>query len=170
MSAGSDAFIRRLCGSGGGGDRFGPERAPADTASVTGSEALAWAVANKVPLAATHRLTGINTARINLRLPPFSIIKAQTAKPPTPARSVPMPQPVANPHAIQRTSSGLRDVLFAEMEALRAGKADPLRAVALAKLANVIVNSVRMEIDFMNSQPDRGSPGGMPEPLLLVRT
>ena len=49
---------------------------------------------------------------------------------------------------VVRTSSGLRGVLFDELDALRAGDSNPQRAQAVAKLACQIINSVKMEIEF----------------------
>ena len=54
----------------------------------------------------------------------------------------------ATPPNISRTSAGLRDALFDEMDALRKGESNPRRAQAIAKLACQIVNSVKMEIEF----------------------
>jgi hypothetical protein len=48
----------------------------------------------------------------------------------------------------KRTSGGLRDVLFDEIDALRAGKSNPARARALAMLANTALKSVEIEIEF----------------------
>lgn len=54
-------------------------------------------------------------------------------------------RPVAAP--VQRTSQGLRDVLFDEITSLRGPDADPRRAMAVASLAKQIVNTVRVELD-----------------------
>lgn len=48
---------------------------------------------------------------------------------------------------IARTSAGLRDAIFDEIDALRGGTSNPTRANALAKLATGIVETVRMEIE-----------------------
>jgi hypothetical protein len=61
---------------------------------------------------------------------------------------------------IVRTSLGLRDMLFDELDALREGKTNPQRASAVAKLAVQIINSVRIEIDHQRhvlSVMDAGS-------------
>lgn len=47
-----------------------------------------------------------------------------------------------------RSSSGLRDVLFDEIDSLRNGESNPARATALAKLSVQIINSVTMEIQY----------------------
>ena len=48
-----------------------------------------------------------------------------------------------------RTSQGLRDILFNEIEALQSGSGDPRRALAVSQLAGQIVNTVRVELDLM---------------------
>lgn len=48
---------------------------------------------------------------------------------------------------IQRTSAGLRDAIFDEIDAVRNGTSNPTRANAIAKLATGIVETVRMEIE-----------------------
>ena len=47
-----------------------------------------------------------------------------------------------------RTSAGLRNVLFSELEELRAGTGDPTRALAVARLAQQIVSVARTEMEF----------------------
>lgn len=47
-----------------------------------------------------------------------------------------------------RTSAGLRDILFDELDALKSGESNPQRAQAIAKLACQVINSVKMEIEF----------------------
>ncbi len=48
---------------------------------------------------------------------------------------------------IERTSSGLRDALFDELDALRAGVSNPAKANATAKLANGVIDTVKMELE-----------------------
>lgn len=48
---------------------------------------------------------------------------------------------------ISRTSAGLRDAIFDEIDAIRNGASNPTRANAVAKLATGIVETVRMEIE-----------------------
>lgn len=48
---------------------------------------------------------------------------------------------------VQRTSAGLREALFDELDNLRANRTNPAKANAVAKLADQIINSVKMEID-----------------------
>jgi hypothetical protein len=49
---------------------------------------------------------------------------------------------------IARTSLGLRDALFDELDSLRSGESNPQRASAMSKLAVQIINSVKMEVDY----------------------
>lgn len=49
--------------------------------------------------------------------------------------------------AVNRTSAGLRDAIFDELDAIRNGTSNPTRANAVAKLAASIVETVRMEIE-----------------------
>ena len=49
--------------------------------------------------------------------------------------------------SVSRTSVGLRDAIFDELDAIRNGTSNPTRANAVAKLAGSIVETVRMEID-----------------------
>ena len=51
------------------------------------------------------------------------------------------------PLPIQRTSAGLRDAIFDEIDAIRRGASNPTRANAVAKLATGIVETVRMELE-----------------------
>jgi hypothetical protein len=46
-----------------------------------------------------------------------------------------------------RTTEGLREVLFDEIDKLRTGKCNPGHANALAKLASTIIETSRLEID-----------------------
>lgn len=48
---------------------------------------------------------------------------------------------------IVRSTSGLRDSLFDELEKLRAGKCNPAHANAYAKIASGIIETARLEID-----------------------
>jgi len=49
---------------------------------------------------------------------------------------------------VERTTFGLRDALFDEMDALRRGTSTPQRASAVSKLAVQIINSANMEIEY----------------------
>lgn len=49
---------------------------------------------------------------------------------------------------LKRTSQGLRDVLFDEIEELRNGNGDPTKSMAVANLAKQIINTAKVELDF----------------------
>lgn len=49
--------------------------------------------------------------------------------------------------SVNRTSAGLRDAIFDEIDAIRNGTSNPTRANAVAKLATGIVETVRMELE-----------------------
>lgn len=51
-----------------------------------------------------------------------------------------------------RDTSMLRDVLFDELESLRDGSTDPKRAQAVAKLAQQIISTAKVEMDFHRLQ------------------
>jgi hypothetical protein len=58
----------------------------------------------------------------------------------------------------ERTTSGLIDMLFSEIDLLRNGKSNPHRASALAKLAVQVINTARLEIDVCALGPQRIKP------------
>jgi len=49
---------------------------------------------------------------------------------------------------VNRTSQGLRDALFDEMDALRNGTSNAARARSVAMLANSVLQSVTAEIEY----------------------
>lgn len=49
---------------------------------------------------------------------------------------------------VRRTSAGLRDALFDEIDALRRGDGDAQRATAVARLATNILAAAKLELDF----------------------
>lgn len=55
------------------------------------------------------------------------------------------PEPASSP--IVRTSAGLRDAIFDEIDSIRNGSSNPTRANAVAKLAAGVVETVRMELE-----------------------
>lgn len=63
-----------------------------------------------------------------------------------------------------RTSAGLRDALFDEIDAFRTGKGDPQRAVAVSKLAAQILCAAKVEHEVARF---RTSEGYAPAPLQL---
>jgi len=54
-----------------------------------------------------------------------------------------------------RTSAGLRDALFDELDRVRAGTSNPTCANAVAKLASGVIESVRMELCGERRRPRR---------------
>lgn len=57
-------------------------------------------------------------------------------------------QSLGTERPVARTSLGLRDALFDEIDALRAGNSNPQRASAIAKLAVQIIGTVHMDIEY----------------------
>ena len=47
-----------------------------------------------------------------------------------------------------RTTQGLRDVLFDEIEELRGTDGNPEKSMAVANLAKQIINTAKVELDF----------------------
>lgn len=58
-----------------------------------------------------------------------------------------MVKAVVSENPVARTSAGLRDALFDELDALRAGRTNPAQANATAKLSSSIIETVKMELD-----------------------
>ena len=67
--------------------------------------------------------------------------------------------------ATVRTSAGMRDSLFDELEALRGGSSSPARANAISKLCGTVIDTVRMEIEVqkhsvsMTQRPEKKAKG-----------
>jgi hypothetical protein len=61
---------------------------------------------------------------------------------------------------MSRTSSDLRNILFEEIDQLRAGKSDANRANAVAKLASQIVSSAKLDFEYSRFAVD-----GKPFPI-----
>jgi len=61
---------------------------------------------------------------------------------------------------VNRTSAGLRDAIFDEIDAIRNGTSNPTRANAVAKLATGIVETVRMELEVQRHLR-QASPGSL---------
>lgn len=49
---------------------------------------------------------------------------------------------------LSRTTAGLRDALFDELDQLRAGGGNIAQAIAVCKIAGQIINVARAELDF----------------------
>lgn len=64
-----------------------------------------------------------------------------------------------------RSSEGLRNTLFEELDMLRAGQSTPLRANAVGKLAAQVIEAARLDLEFMRSaQSGRKT---LPSPIRL---
>jgi hypothetical protein len=61
-----------------------------------------------------------------------------------------------NTNNVIRTSEGLRDAIFDELDALRAGTSNPARANAVAKLAAGVVDTVRIEVEVQRLRVAQG--------------
>jgi hypothetical protein len=70
------------------------------------------------------------------------------------------------PAPVPRTSAGLRNAIFDEIDAIRGGTSNPTRANAVAKLAAGIVETVRMEIEVQKHL--RKAPPSLEQPTLGV--
>lgn len=70
-----------------------------------------------------------------------------------------------------RTSAGLRDALFDELDNLRNGSTNPAKANAVAKLADQVIATVKMELDVQKHiakhKPDASKPAELPSPVAL---
>lgn len=61
---------------------------------------------------------------------------------------------------MKRTTQGLRDILFDEIEELRSGKGEAAKSMAVANLAKQIINTAKVELDFIrviHSQEEAGN-------------
>ena len=61
-----------------------------------------------------------------------------------------------------RTSQGMRNALFDEMDALRSGESTPQRARAIAALSGQILQSVRLEMDAQRMHAEYGDDVALP--------
>lgn len=72
---------------------------------------------------------------------------------------------------VVRTSAGLRDALFDELDRMRSGETNATNANAVARLADQVVNTVHMELEVhrhLARLPDAKIAAiSMPEPLGL---
>lgn len=63
-----------------------------------------------------------------------------------------------------RTTRGLRDLLFDEIDELRTGEGNPEKSMAVANLAKQIVNTAKVELDFQRVIQDHAATGNpLPE-------
>jgi hypothetical protein len=73
---------------------------------------------------------------------------------------------------ITRSSAGLRDAIFDEIDAIRNGTGNPTRANAVAKLASTVVETVRMELEvsrYASTMAGKAQPinAALPQPIAL---
>jgi hypothetical protein len=59
---------------------------------------------------------------------------------------------------VTRTTLGIRNLLFDEIDALRNGTTTPQKAGAVAKMVTPIVNSVKVEIEYAKHVAGKGNP------------
>lgn len=82
-----------------------------------------------------------------------------------------MTKPTVTMPNIVRTSAGLRDALFDELDRMRKGDTNATNANAVARLADQICNTVHMELEVhrhLAKLPDgKMAAIKMPEPLAL---
>jgi hypothetical protein len=60
-----------------------------------------------------------------------------------------------------RTTAGLRDLLFDEIERMKTKDADPQRALAVANLSKQIIGTAKVELDFhrtISALAEKGAP------------
>jgi len=75
-----------------------------------------------------------------------------------------------NTNPTVRTSAGLRDALFDELDGLRNGESNPAKANAVAKLAGQVIDTVKMELDVQRhlaKMPKNDTPTQLPTPVSL---
>lgn len=53
--------------------------------------------------------------------------------------------------ASSRTTQGLRDILFDEIDELRGKDGNPEKSMAVANLAKQIINTAKVELDFVRA-------------------
>jgi len=69
---------------------------------------------------------------------------------------------------MERTSAGLAQAMFEEMDALKQGSSTPQQARAKAAIANVIIGVSRLEMEFARFVTDaRSVDGSTLQPLLM---
>jgi len=58
-----------------------------------------------------------------------------------------------------RTTQGLRDILFEEIESVRGENSDPSKSMAVAKLAQQILNTAKVEMQFARTMVEAANAG-----------
>ena len=80
------------------------------------------------------------------------------------------PIPETAPPPVQRSSEGLRNILFDEIDAMRSGVSNPTRGNAVARLVTGVVEVVNMEIEvakFAKIAPSIAASPALPVSLQL---
>ncbi len=67
---------------------------------------------------------------------------------------------MAKTKPVTRTSQGLRDILFDEIEQMRGENGDPKRANAVAGLAKQIMHTARVEMEYARTVAAASESGG----------
>lgn len=72
---------------------------------------------------------------------------------------------------VKRTSAGLRDALFDELDELRSGKSNPAKASAVSRLADTVISTVCMELEVQKALGRNGrmslETSALPSPIAL---
>lgn len=68
---------------------------------------------------------------------------------------------------VTRSSQGLRDMLFNELDRLRAGEVSPQRVNVIAKTTAQIISTVRLEMDAMRVGTSMGTRPMIIKPIAL---
>lgn len=64
-----------------------------------------------------------------------------------------------------RTTHGLRDILFDEIERMQGKDADPTRAMAVSNLSKQILSTAKVELDFHRTMANLNTSGAGPVSL-----
>ena len=67
----------------------------------------------------------------------------------------------------ERTSEGLRDTLFDELDAVRSGDSTPQQSNAVAKLSAQIIKAAELDLKYQSKM--QGKDASAPRPVLLGR-
>lgn len=66
-----------------------------------------------------------------------------------------------------RTTRGLRDMLFDEIDLLRNGQSNAQKASAVAKLTTNVINSVRLDLDYQRFVNNNTGDGKVANPAAI---
>ena len=67
-----------------------------------------------------------------------------------------------------RTSEGLREALFSELDLVRNGESNPQRAHALCRLTSEIIKASQLEIEFYKQITRQRKAGDIPQTVLTL--